>query len=78
MESNFLPVVIICLTFLLVGALSGAEFGATVGKHTYSSEVIDKMIEVCHTNNEIEKFDSRNRIITVHCKNGAHFIITAK
>lgn len=74
MNDYFLPVVVICAAFFLVGVQSGA----TAAKRTYSSEVIDKMIEVCHTNNEIEKFVSRNRTITVHCKNGAHFIITSK
>ena len=74
MNNYFLPVVFICLIFFLFGV----EFGATAAKKTYSSEVIDKMIEVCHNNNEIEKFVSRNRTITVHCKNGAHFIITSK
>ena len=70
MGSNFLPVITVCLASFLVGVLFAEK--------TYPSEVIDKMIEVCHNNNEIEKFVSRNRNITVHCKNGAHFIITAK
>lgn len=70
MESNFLAIVVVCLACFLAGTL----FGTTV-ENTYSSEVIDKMIEVCHNNNEIEKFVSRNRTITVHCKNGAEFRI---
>ena len=74
MENIFLPVVIVCILFFMVGAL----FGTTTVENTYSSEVIDKMIEVCHNNNEIEKFVSRNRDIVVHCKNGAHFVITDK
>ena len=74
MKDIFLPVVVVCLASFLVGIL----FAITAEKTTYPSEVIDKMIEVCHNNNEIEKFVSRNRTITVHCKNGAHFIITSK
>ena len=67
------------VVFLLLALLVvGMALGSGTTERTYANVALDKMVEVCHNNNEIEKFVSRNRDIVVHCKNGAQFVITDK
>lgn len=62
---------------VIASLVVGMSLGSRMNR-TYANVAIDKMIEVCHNNNEIETFVPRNRDIVVHCKNGAQFVITDK